>query len=172
MNKHVLSHQSNNKNEIRKVGRSVSLNKSFEKIENMVKSNSNPEGSTKSKQQISKQFGKGENIVTIVIRFTNPNISSLTEYRESLMEPLKSNEVLFHKIIKEVLPVKISLSTKFLFYTNNEEVKHNIQSHPLNILTEYKIDEVLDTCFNFMDTQIQERYFQGSGLSLKKLFLT
>jgi hypothetical protein len=99
MNKHVLSHQNNNKNEIRKVGRSVSLNNSFEKIENIVISNSNPEGPPESKLQISKQFGKGENIVTIVIRFTNPNISSLTDYRESLIEPLKSNKVLFHKII-------------------------------------------------------------------------
>jgi hypothetical protein len=52
---------------------------------------------------------------------------------------------------------------------NHEELTHSIQSHPINILVEHKIDEVLDSCFNFVDTQIQERYFQGSGLSLKKL---
>jgi hypothetical protein len=75
----------------------------------------------------------------------------------------------FHKIIKEILPVKISLSTKVLFTKNQEEVKYNIQCHPLNILVDNKIDKVLGTCFDFANNQIQERYFHGSGLSLKKI---
>jgi hypothetical protein len=85
----------------------------------------------------------------------------MNHYNESLKE--------FHKIRKEILPVKISLSTRVLFIKRDEEVKYNIQSHPFNILTENKIEEVLNTSFDFVNNQIQERYFRGSGVSLKKI---
>jgi hypothetical protein len=155
MDKHILSHQNDNKPNkiIQFTSHYKSLNKPFEKIEDMIKNKSN--------LNIKKEFGSKDKITTILIRFENPEFSTVTEYRESLLE--------FHKIIKEVLPVKISLSAKALFTKEQIDLTHSIQSHPINILVEHKIDEVLNLCFNFVDIQIQERYFQGSGLSLKKL---
>jgi hypothetical protein len=129
------------------------LNESFEKILNIIMDNPNI--------QIQEQFGNNEKLLTIVLRYNNSEYSSIKHYEESLKE--------FHKIIKEILPVKISLSTRALFIKGDDEAKYNIQSHPFNILVENKIDKVLINCFDFVSNQIEERYFHGSGLSLKKI---
>jgi hypothetical protein len=127
--------------------------KSFEKITNIIKHNPNI--------QIQEQFGSREKLTTIVVRFSKLEYYFINHYKESLKE--------FSKIIKEIIPVKISLSTRALFTKGEEDVKYNIQSHPFNVLTVNNIEEVLENCFNFVNNQIQERYFNGSGLSLKKI---
>jgi hypothetical protein len=58
-------------------------------------------------------------------------------------------------------------------HSNADKIVHGINSHPFTLLMENKINPLLNKCLRFINTQIEERYFDKSGLSLDKvLYLT
>jgi hypothetical protein len=54
-------------------------------------------------------------------------------------------------------------------HTNGENIVHGIYSHPFTLLMENKINPLLNKCLRFINTQIEERYFNKSALSLDKV---
>ena len=122
----------------------------LDNIENIVKENKFLE--------VQKRFlgNNGEKLTSLIVRYKNNNFES------ALQE--------FEKILKNNLPLKLSLSTKCRFISPNKTVTHFIQSHPFTLLLNSKIENCLKKCFNFIKLQIEERYFHGSGLSLDRMF--
>ena len=112
--------------------------------------------------KIQKQFGDNDRIVTLNIRIDNG--STVEDYRNNLST--------FHQVLKEITRShKISLScrAKFKKQNDNSEKIHNIQSHMNVLLSHNQITDVLNKCFSDLVKHIEERYFEGSGLTLAKI---
>ena len=112
--------------------------------------------------KIQKQFGDKENIISLNVRIEKGE--TVEEYKDNLR--------IFEEVLKKVSRMhKISLSckAKFIKYANGDEKYHNLQSNTHTILTPNQNKTVLNTCFSSLEKQIEERYFEGSGLSLASI---
>jgi hypothetical protein len=58
--------------------------------------------------QLQEQFGTNDKLITLTIRYSNSRYSSPTDYLTALP--------VFHRILKEAIPVKVSLSTTLELY--------------------------------------------------------
>ena len=106
------------------------------------------------KHGLIKKFGG----VTMQLR-QDKEATDVKYYRENFLKLLKNEKNINYKI---------SLSAQVSFFKNNEKVTHAIQT-PYKTVLITKEEEALDECLNYIKTQIDERYFNGSGLTLEKI---
>ena len=112
--------------------------------------------------KIQKQFGDDDKLVTLNIRIEKG--SSVDHYRNNLKT--------FHEVLEKITrshKVSLSCKAKFTKKTDESEKIHSIQSHTNVVLSHNQISDVLNKCFSFLVDQIEERYFEGSGLSLDRI---
>ncbi|WP_375703128.1 hypothetical protein, partial [Bartonella sp. CL34QHWL] len=107
--------------------------------------------------EIVKQFGNP--VVTIRVNIDR-EAKQVFEYREKLEEVLFQLSDYHHKI---------SISVFAQFDRQGESVTHPIQSPMESIISRNQAIYAITNQLNYIKTQIEERYFQGSGLTLNKI---
>ena len=104
------------------------------------------------------KFSPAKNALTLHLRI-NEEVKTIYQYKDKLEEVLSKIENKHHKI---------SLSVNVEFQKDSEKIIHGIQTPMKSINSNSQIQEILDSQLNYIKTQIEERYFQGSGLSFNR----